>query len=512
VVAASQPLAVTAGMDALAQGGTAVDAAVACAAAQAVVEPMSTGLGGDSFALLGHADADGITGFNGSGAAPSGRTIEALRGLGHTTVPERSPLAVTVPGTVDAYAQLVDRHGRLGFAAALEPARRYADEGFVVSPIVAAGWQRLEPVLRAGGPSGAELLPGGRAPRAGEVVRLPELARTLATLQNEGPRAMYEGPLAVAMTPPLDAVSLGAHRGEWTEPIHLPYRGVVVVEHAPNGQGLAALLALASLSAFDLAAHDPLDPALLHLQIEAMKGGVLDAAAHVADPRHAEVPVAALLARPRPIDPQRASDIAPGSLTTGTDTVYVAAADGEGLGCSLISSLYLGFGTGIVAPGTGVALQCRGAGFSLDPEHPNALAPGKRPFHTIIPGMLCDPVERPTANGPPVGRWRTVFGVMGGPMQPQGHVQVVCAMVDHGLDPQEALDLPRWYVHPDGAVDVEREMPEASVEGLRRLGHRVHVGDTDHGYGGGQIITRDPGSGALVAGSDPRKDGQAAAR
>jgi gamma-glutamyltranspeptidase/glutathione hydrolase len=522
VVAASQPLAAAAGARVLADGGTAADAAVATAAMLAVVEPMSTGIGGDCFALYYDAAARRVTALNGSGRAAGGASLDELRALGWTSIPLTSAHAVTVPGTVAGWSDLLARHGQLPLERVLAPAIAAAEQGYPVSEWIAHGWEVTAPKLQSR-PAGAELLLDGRAPRAGEIVRLPTLGATLRAIAAGGADAFYRGPLAerIAATAQaegahLSAADLAAHRSTWDTPIRASYRGYTVWECPPNGQGLAALLAFNLAEGFDLAGLGLLSADRLHLMIECMRTGFADARWFVADPAVVPVPIAALLdpayaARRRAdILLERARpEVAPG-VPAGQDTVYLATADAQGNACSFINSLYYGFGTGIVVPGAGIALQNRGACFTLDPEHPNCLAPGKRPYHTIIPAMA----TRAEPGAGDAGELYACFGVMGGYMQPQGHFQVFSRLVDDGLDPQRALDLPRFYLEGGTAaarVLLEEGIPVEVAAELARRGHAVDFvsGFPRGAFGGGQVITRDANTGVLAAGSDPRKDGAA---
>jgi gamma-glutamyltranspeptidase/glutathione hydrolase len=470
MVATSHPLATLAGLRALDRGGNAVDAALAAAAVLCVAEPMATGIGGDAFALVWERGA--LHGLNGSGRAPA--VVDEIR------VDERGPRSVTVPGAVRAWADLAQRFGRLGLDAALDVAVDLAADGLACTARVADLWVR----------SGAA---PWRAPAAGERYRLRELGAALRRIADEGPDALYRGEVAeaIAAVTWLETDDLAAHRGEWVEPIRYDYRGVEVCELPPNGQGAAALLALAL--------YDGLPPGL-HSQIEAMKLARADAHRHIADeplppflldPGH-------LASRRQLVRQDRALHPAPSTPPRG-GTTYLCAVDAGGLAVSFIQSLYMGFGSGVVAPGTGVVLQNRGACFVEDEGHPNQLAPSRRPFHTIIPGMLLEGGE---LLGP--------FGVMGGPMQPQGHFQVVARVVDHGDDPQAALDAPRFRVDAGRTVELEPGLwPEE--ERLARLGHDVVRASAPHGFGVGQMILRG-GGGGWIGGSDSRGDGFAAGR
>jgi gamma-glutamyltranspeptidase/glutathione hydrolase len=515
MVATSQRFATEAGVSLLRQGGNAADAAVAAAAALNLTEPMSTGLGGDMFALYFDAGTRAVTAINGSGRAPAALSIDLLRKEGLDPVPAHHAHTVTVPGACAGWCDLIARHGSLPLARILEPAIRLAEEGFAVATHSAHGWSGGRPLLS--GPGELDLTVEGRAPRKGEIFRNPALARTFRSIASGGKDAYYKGEIAGAVVDAvrraggvLTADDLAAHESTWVEPISTSYRGMRVWECPPNGQGLTALIALNILEGWDLQGQDPLGTERWHLLIEAMRVAFADTRWYVADPQLAKVPVAELLskdyaARRRAlIDPRKASvDVRHGSPVAGSDTVYFCAVDGLGNACSFINSNYMGFGTGIVPKGCGFTLQNRGACFVTEAGHPNALAPRKRPYHTIIPGMLT------RADG----SLYAPFGVMGGFMQPQGHVQVVVGIVDDGLDPQPVLDRPRFCVQPvDGdqsRVYLEEGLPEATVAGLRRLGHPVEPGLAGFSralFGRGQVIRRDPG-GTLSGGSDPRADG-----
>ncbi len=517
MVATSQPLAVAAGLQVLAQGGNAADAAVAVAAALNVTEPGSTGLGGDCFALYYQAITRQVSALNGSGRAPAALTLERLRsaGLGRE-LPPYHPYTITVPGACAGWCDLLERHGRLPLRTVLAPAIRLAEEGFPVAPLTAYYWQRgAERQLRQA-IGGQELTINGRGPHPGEIFRNPGLARTLRTIAEGGQRAFYAGPIAEAIATVvqqaggcLSQADLAAHHSTWETPISVTYRGLRVWECPPNGQGLAALLALNILEGFDLAQWSPLSAPRLHLAIEALRLAFADTRWYVADPAFSPAPLSALLAkeyaaeRRRLINPQRATlDRQRGTPTTASDTVYLSVVDAAGNACSFINSNYMGFGTGIVPPGWGFSLQNRGHNFSLDPAHPNALAPGKRPYHTIIPALVTHQDD---------DALYACFGVMGGFMQPQGHVQVLIALADDGLDPQAALDRPRFCLS-DGAaggqVALEEGIPVRVMAELAQMGHTI-VPVSGHGralFGRGQIIRRDA-HGVLWGGSDPRADG-----
>lgn len=518
MIAASNPLAAQAGLHILREGGNAADAAVAAAAMLNVTEAASTGMGGDCFALFYDAKTGAVTALNGSGRAPAALTAHSLRERGWTAIPDRCADAISVPGAVAGWEDLIKRHGRMPLAHVLRDAISYARDGFPVQPVYGAAWGRSEAFLHNCNDA-ADYLPKGRAPKVGQIVRLPELANTLQAVAEGGAAAFYSGPVADAIVATVQECGgvlchddLLAHRSSWDEPIRADYRGITVIECPPNGQGLAALQALRLLEGFDLAAL-PWDSAeRLHWMIEAMRLAFADARHYITDYATHPAPVAQLLSdsyiRERRALIQRDQAMQPPSFgrpMAGSDTVYLSAVDGEGNACSFINSLYMGFGTGIAAKGTGVFLQNRGALFSLEEGHPNELAPGKRPYHTIIPGMALKD-----------GALWASFGVMGGFMQPQGHVQVISAMVDDLLNPQEAVNRPRWLL-ADGTADsplyLEEGIPLRVMSALADMGHPVRpVAGYGRGiFGDGQIIRRDAETGVLSGGSDPRKDGQVAA-
>jgi len=522
LVAASQPLAVAAGLEALAQGGNAADAAVATAAALNVAEPGSTGLGGDCFVLYYEAASGKISALNGSGRAPAALALERLRkeGLGDE-LPPYHPYTITVPGACAAWCDLLERHGRLPMSAVLAPAIRLSEAGFPVAPITAYFWGRGVEKQLGSALGGRDLTIDGRAPQAGEIFRNLNLAHTLQAIAEGGKDAFYQGPIAEAIAATvqeaggcLSQEDLAAHHSTWETPIHINYRGLNVWECPPNGQGLAALLALKVLEGFDLAQLSPLSAQRLHLEIEAMRLAFADARRYVADPAFNPAPLEGLLSdeyvagRRALIDPSKATlDQVYGTPLASSDTVYFSVVDSDGNACSFINSNYMGFGTGIVPSSCGFSLQNRGHGFSLDPEHPNALAPGKRPYHTIIPALATRPRSAGTGE-----ELYACFGVMGGFMQPQGHMQVVTALVDDGLDPQAALDRPRFCI-ADGAsggrVSLEQGIPVEVMSALADMGHPLvpTSGFSRAIFGRGQIILRDAESGVLCGGSDPRADG-----
>ncbi|HRN49967.1 MAG TPA: gamma-glutamyltransferase family protein [Anaerolineales bacterium] len=519
MVASSQPLATAAGLAILRAGGTAADAAVGTAAALNVTEPTSTGIGGDCFALYYEAKTRQVTALNGSGRAPAALSLDLLKQQGMTELPLYHAHTVTVPGAAAGWSDLIARHGRLPLAEVLAPAIELAEAGFPVAPLTSYFWGRGAANQLASAPNGAELLIEGRAPQPGELFRNPGLARTLRVLAEGGARAFYEGEIAEAIVAVLaeaggvmSAADLAGHHSTWDEPIHAEYRGYRVWECPPNGQGLAALLALNILEHFTLAGQDPLGAERWHLMIEAMRLAFADTRWFVADPATNPAPLQALLSqayaaeRAARLDATRAvADVPRGRPTAGTDTVYLSVVDGQGNACSFINSNYHGFGTGIVPKGWGFTLQNRGYGFSLDASHPNALAPGKRPYHTIIPAMITHADS---------GELFACYGVMGGYMQPQGHMQVAVNLIDDGLDPQAALDRPRFCIEEGDAglaVSIEEGVPAATQAQLAQMGHTVREvsGLPRAVFGRGQIILREKETGVLWGGSDPRADGVA---
>jgi len=507
MVAAAQPLATLAGIRMLLRGGNAVDAAVAAAAVLGVVEPFQTGLGGDAFALIYLAATREVKALNASGPAPAAARLEDYLARGLSQVPEHSPLAWTVPGCVDGWCQMLERYGRLSLGEVLEPAIQYAEEGFPVAPGDASSWQQSEALLRQYPESRRLLLVGDRAPRPGDVVVQRDLGRTLRLLAKGGRDEFYRGEIAGRLAAYsrkagglLTLDDLAAYRAEWQEPIGIEYRGLRVLECPPNGQGLAALIALRLVSDLDLRSMPRESPECIHVLIEAMKCGMIEAARHVADPRFATVPIDALLSdefrgRNRPSLPPGQATEPTASAGRGSDTVYLAAVDPEGNAVSFINSVYSDFGSGLVPEGLGFLMQNRGVGFSLDPGHPNCLAPRKRPFHTIIPGLVLEG-----------SALHTIFGVTGGFMQPQGHLQVLANLIDFDLDVQTAVDTPRFWWKEGRQVLVEDGLPQATYDRLAGWGHDV-LRQGHRGIGGAQVIRVWPDRRVLAAGSEPRQDG-----
>ncbi len=505
VVATSQPLAAQAGLQMLSAGGNAVDAALAAAIALTVVEPTSNGVGSDAFAILW--DGEELAGLNASGRSPKALTKERFESL--DSVPLRGWDAVTVPGAVSSWVSLSERYGKLPFEALFEPAIRYAREGYLVSPITAKAWSVAPKVFGDFPEFAAKFLPNGRAPHAGELFRYEDQAKTLERIAETKGETFYRGDLAqriAAHAKEADALlneeDLAEHRADWVELISQDYREVTLHEIPPNGQGLAALLMLGILAHHPVADY-PVDSAdSLHVQLEAMKLAFADAYRYVSDADTMDMSLERLLhsdylkERAEEIDMKRAKNPHYGVPKRG-GTVYLTAADAGGMMVSFIQSNYYGFGSGIVVPGTGISLQNRGAGFTLQEGHPNQVAGGKRPFHTIIPGFL-------TQNGQPL----MSFGVMGGPMQPQGHAQMVIRLCDYGQNPQAASDAPRWRVAGGLEVHVEPGFKPDVLDELRSRGHKVKVeGSAFGGFGGAQLIYRLEDG--YLAASDSRKDGQA---
>lgn len=508
MAATSHPLATQAALEVLREGGNAVDAAIAAVAVQCVVDPHMTGIGGDCFALFAPSTG-GVIGVNGSGRAPAAASPEVLLAQGLTQIPATSPHAVTVPGAVRAWQLLADSYGSQGLDRLLAPAIRHAEEGFIVTPRVAWDWARHAERLEASPAGRAFYLPGGRAPDEGRTIRLPVLARTLRRIATGGAAAFYEGETAERMVASLrgfggvhEAGDFAAQTAEPVEPIHGRYRDVEVYECPPNGQGVIALLLLNMLEGQDVAGLDPAGPERFHLQAEASKLAFRERDRHLADPLQAEVPTRRLLDKAfaatlaKSIDPARAAD--PAGLAgpePHPDTVYLTVVDKDLNAISFINSIYDAFGSGLVCADTGVIFHSRGRAFRLQAGHPNRLAPGKRPMHTIIPAMAFRGGEL----------WLS-FGVMGGDYQPVGHAHVLSNIVDFGMDPQAAIDAPRAMAYP-GDLELERGVPAATRQRLSERGHKIVEAPSP--IGGGQAILIDRRRGLLIGGSDPRKDGLA---
>jgi gamma-glutamyltranspeptidase/glutathione hydrolase len=523
MVASSQPLATAAGLEILSKGGNAADAAVATAAALNVTEPTSTGLGGDMFALFYEAATRQVTALNGSGRAPASLTLDLLREKGLREIPPYHPYTITIPGACAGWCDLIERHGTMLLSSVLAPAIRLAEDGFPVAPMTSHFWQRAADRQLKSALNGIEMTIDGRGPNPGELFRNLGLARTLKTIAGGGKQAYYQGEIAEAIAATvqraggcLTAKDMAEHVSTWDDPISTSYGGLRLWECPPNGQGITALLALNILEGFELSS-DPLSPDRLHLEIETLRLAFADTRWFVADPRHRKTSKVFNTSRVYPalvskeyaaerrklIDLKKATiDQQRGTPVAGSDTVYFCVVDRWGNACSFINSNYMGFGTGIVPHGWGFTLQNRGHNFNLEPGHPNVLAPGKRPYHTIIPAMITRE-EDGSLFGP--------MGVMGGFMQPQGHQQVFLALAQ-GLDPQSALDTPRFCIEDGtagGVVALEEGIPSQTIADLRNRGHPVRevTGWERALFGRGQVILRDPKTGVLSGGSDPRADG-----
>ena len=514
IVSTSHPLAAQAGLRMLQNGGNAVDAAIATAAVMTIVEPVSNGLGSDSFCIIW--DGKALHGLNASGRAPKAWTPAYFKqkyGADTVNPPKRGIDSVSIPGAVASWAAMSERFGKLPFADLMQPAADIAERGYLVPFVVQGKWAAPVEELRAQPGFEDNFLPKGRAPEVGELFQFKAAAKALRLIGQTKGKAFYQGEIADALVKfsaaqggSISAEDLASYQPEWVKPIAQDYRGYTLHEIPPNGQGIAALIALGILAKFDLSNMDVDAAATQHLQIEAMKLAFADVYRFVAEPNAMEVTVeqmlddAYLTARAKLIDPNKAQDFKAGNPVKG-GTIYLTAADESGMMVSMIQSNFMGFGSGCVEPTFGISLQNRGHGFSLEPG-PNQVAPGKRPFHTIIPAFL-------TKDGQPV----MSFGVMGANMQPQGHMQTLVRMLDFGQNPQAACDAPRWRYNAGLDINVEAHMNPATVQGLLDRGHQVSViQDSYQDFGAGQFIWRmgDPAVEGYMAASDPRRDGQAA--
>jgi gamma-glutamyltranspeptidase/glutathione hydrolase len=511
MVASSQPLASQVGLEILKRGGNAVDAAIAMAAVLNLTEPMMTGIGGDMFALVYWSKTGELKGLNASGRAPHALNLDYFAKKGIKTIPDSGMEPITVPGAFDGWVTLLEKYGTMKLAELLAPAIDYAENGFPVMEKSAADWADSVAKLRRTPAAASNYLVGGRAPRAGEIFRQRNLARTFRTLARGGRDAFYKGEIARAIVDYceknggfLSMRDFAEHRSDWVEPISTDYRGYKVYECPPNGQGLTALLTLNILEGFDLASMNTRPDLYYHTLIEATKLAFADRNKYIADPAFAKVPVAELLSkqyaasRRALINPDHVIEMPePGVVVNHSDTVYFTVVDKDRNAVSFINSLFESFGSGIVAGDTGIVLHDRGSGFSLDPTHANRLEPGKRPFHTIIPSMVFKD-----------GKLFMSFGVMGGAIQPQGHVQVLTNFLDLGMNLQQAIEAPRYRYLAGTRVLFEDAMTEPVIMSLIERGH--HRGSqAGASMGGGQAIMIDPGSGTLMGASDPRKDGMA---
>jgi gamma-glutamyltranspeptidase/glutathione hydrolase len=515
MVASSQPLASMIGLEVLKRGGNAVDAAIAMAAVLNVTEPMMTGIGGDMFALVYWSKTGELKGLNGSGRCPHALTLDHFKQKGLTQVPIEGMEPITVPGAFDGWVTLLEKFGTMKLPDLLQPAIELAENGFPVMEKAAEDWAEQVGKLKKTRAASENYLVNGRAPSPGEIFKQPNLARTLRALARGGRDAFYKGEIARAIVDYckknggfLSMQDFAEHRSEWVEPISTDYRGYTVFEIPPNGQGLTALLTLNILEGFDLQSMGSERDRYYHTLIEATKLAFADRNRYIADPAFAKVPVKQLLSkeyaasRRKLIDPHEAIEVpVPGTILNDGDTTYFTVVDKNRNAVSFINSLFEEFGSGVVAGDTGIVLHDRGAGFSLEPNHPNSLQPGKRPFHTIIPAMVLKD-----------GKLFMSFGVMGGSIQPQGHVQVLTNLIDLKMNIQEAIEAPRYRYYDHDRVRLEEAMGADVINKLRERGHNRSgfPGNAVRSVmGGGQAIIVDPVTGALIGGSDPRKDGMA---
>jgi len=514
MVATSQPLASQVGLEVLKRGGNAVDAAIAMAAVLNVTEPMMTGVGGDMFAIVYWAKTKELKGLNASGRAPRALSLDYFAKNNIKRMPEFGMTSITVPGAVDGWTTLRDKYGTMKLADLLAPAIGYAENGFPVMEKAAEDWNAEVQKLKRTPAAASNYLIDGRAPRPGEIFRQPNLARTLRTIADGGRDAFYKGPIAKSIVDYMKdnggfitMEDLAATKADWVEPISTNYRGYQVYELPPNGQGITALIALNILEGFDLGAMRSQPAQYYHTMIEAMKLAFADRNRYIADPTFSKVPVSELLSkdyaakRRALIDPRKALDNPPpGDINLGSDTTYFTVVDKDGNAVSFINSLFDAFGSGVVGGDTGIVFQNRGSAFSLDPKHPNAIAPGKRPFHTLIPAMVMKDNQLFMS-----------FGVMGGAIQAQGHVQVLVNLIDLKMGLQEAIDAPRYRFTSGRSVLLEDELGSSVIEQLLSMGHvrGKPPGVLRSSMGGGQAIMIDPVSKTLMGASDPRKDGMA---
>lgn len=518
--ATSQPLATSAAIDVLQHGGNAIDAAVTAAAVLSVVEPMMTGIGGDMFAVVWSAKDKRLYGLNASGRAGTRMTREELVRRGRTTSVERGPESVTVPGALAGWQTLLQRFGTRTLSQALQPAIRYAESGFPVTPVIAGDWGSAEPMAKDPGMKQTFLLDGSRVPRAGEWFRNPMYARTLRQISTHGPRYLYDGPLGAQIVNYLQQRGgfltmddLRQNRPTWVTPISVDFKGYRIWELPPNNQGVAVLEMLRILEPYDLAALGHNSPRYLHLLIEAKKLAYADLARYVGDPDHLDVPASHLLSdrfiveRRSHIDTTRAQQrVDPGPERTSSETVYLTVADKDGNMVSFINSQFDEWGSMISVPGTGFSLQDRGLGFTVQPGLPNTVAPGKRPFHTLIPGFITRPATHESVDGSGDTPYMS-FGLMGGAMQAQGHAQFLINHLVFGMDVQRAMDEGRFRHMTGTRVLIESAIPDSVAAALRAMGHDVRYAPPSM-FGGAQAIIRLPRG--YEAASDPRKDGHAA--
>lgn len=506
-LATSHPLATEAGMAVLRRGGNAVDAGVTAAALLAVVEPAMTAIGGDGFAIISQPGKP-LYGLNSSGRAAGALSTDMLVGKGWTEMDVDSPHSVTVPGVVKCWESLLTSHGTISMEEALQPAINAAENGFVVAPRIWSDWNDEVEKLTRQGPDSKHYLVGGGAPKLGTIHKLPALAATLKIIARKGAKGFYEGEVAADIVAELknrgglmteeDLASMSADE---IVPVLSPYRDIDLAELPPNGTGITAQIILSLLERFDLKNLDPRGAERYHLEMEASRIGYAIRDAHIGDPTAMGVSVEALIDKAfakglsATIDPAKRNETLPSTDPNfQSDTIYLSCVDKDGMAVSLINSIFKGFGSGIVTEKTGIILQNRGAGFRVEPGHPNTIEGGKRPLHTIIPAMAMKN-----------GKASRCFGVMGGQYQPTGHTHVITNMIDFGMDPQESLDSPRVFWNQEGVIEIEPTLGQDVFDGLKAKGHRVAWTSSPHG--GGQIIEIDHENGVLIAGSDPRKDG-----
>jgi gamma-glutamyltranspeptidase / glutathione hydrolase len=519
VAATSQPLATNAALQVLQHGGNAIDAAVTAAAVLAVVEPMMTGVGGDMFAIVWSAKEKRLIGLNASGRAGALMTREELLKRGHTHMPTRGVETITVPGALAGWNALLEKYGTITLAQAVQPAIRYAENGFPVTPVIAGDWAPEHRILAADPGASATFLVNGETPKAGDWFRNPDIAATFRQIAKEGPSALYGGTLGQRIVAHVQKLGgfltlddLKKNQPTWVTPISTVFKGYRVWELPPNNQGIATLEMLRILDAYDLKAMGHNSAPYLHHLIEAKKLAYADLAQYVGDPDHLTVPPSHLLSnefiaeRRSHIDEHKAQvHVDPGPGRTASETIYLTVADKDGNMVSFINSLFDEFGSGIVVPGTGFALQDRGAGFTMEPGLPNTVAPGKRPFHTLIPGFVTKPGPTSAPDGTGDEPWMS-FGLMGGAMQAQGHAQFLINMLVFGMNVQQAMDAGRFRHMAGTRVLVEPVIADSVIAQLRAMGHDVEIGQASQ-FGGSQAIIRL--TRGYVAGSDPRKDGHA---
>jgi gamma-glutamyltranspeptidase/glutathione hydrolase len=519
-VATSQPIASQVGIDVLKAGGNAVDAAVSMASTLGVVEPMSTGIGGDIFALIWDPNTENISSFNGSGTSSRNSNPQELIDKGLKSIPTEgkyAPYSVSVPGSVNGWEEILRKFGTISLSDSLSPGIKLAEEGYPVSKLISWQWKENAEKLMYR-KSGAELLKNKKAPNEGEIINLPTLAESMNEISKYGSKVIYDGSISKKISDFiqseggwLDEKDLSNYKSFWTDPIKTNYRGYDVFECPPNGDGLAALIALNIIENVDFTKIKHGGSDFYHYLIESMKLGFSDALWHVTDPIKNDIPIDKLLSKKYSkerfnlINPQNImNQVSHNTFDTNGDTVYITAIDGNGMGCSLINSTFQGFGSGLVVPGTGIALQNRGALFSLDKSHPNFLEPNMRPFHTIIPCMVTKD-----------NKLFLSFGVMGGFQQPQGHLQVISNIIDYGLDPQDALDSLRFSLDVDDmkTISVEEDLDPSIINELKSKGHEIEIvsGNERIKFGGAQLALYNSKTGVISLGTEPRKDGSALA-